>query len=767
MVFIIISAFLTGCSALLYQVIFLRDFLTLYYGNELCIGSVLALWLLGTSIGGVIGAKATGYFRKNRKKLLVVLFFLVHLLFPILLFLLRTRLDIFVKSKGEYLPVYYLAVQCILFMFPLNFIIGFMFPVFCACAKKTVNNGFAVGLIYLSQSAGALFGGIVFTFVLIDRVDYFQIALVLLVLSVIIITLNFSKRNSLWRIGLVLLILTSYVFFFKGMAGVAKYTVIKRWDVFFSPLPLAESIDTRFQNVAIGTQGEQIDIYTNLKYQFSLPDPYSNEIFAQVILCQSLDPENILLVGGAYSGIVDACLAHNPDKIDIVEIDEDYIREIEKFLSAESKKAINNRKISLYFTDARFFIKNRKQLYDVIFINTPDPDTAMLNRFYTADFFRELKRVMPDNGICAFKARSVPNYIGDEIARYNRTIYSTLRNNFEDVIVVPGEDKIFIACKNRNVLSADPQVLVNRYKERADKREIFSPQIFFPIFEPERMKFCEKTLSENMGDTRINTDNNPIAYYINLYLWDNISGSKLRPFLKFVEKIRPVHTVFILAILMSVFFIVQFIKPFSLKQNYFFKIILYWIIFSTGFTGMGIELFLLFMFQNIFGYLYSMIGLIVALFMFGLVTGSLAAMLCVNKAKSVSSIMKILIISEISIPLLSFSLPFFMTTLTSANNTLFIHCIFTFLVVLCGFLTGIEFPLAVHLLSKLNDDIGFSSGILSNADHLGAFFGSLVVGTFFIPILGTVNTVFIIGCLNLSSFILIVTSPVSLKWLKK
>jgi len=766
MILIIVSAFIIGCSALLYQVIFLREFLTIYYGNELCIGSVLALWLLGTAIGGAVGAKAVNFFKKNCERHLFCLFFLVHFLFPILLFLLRNSIAFFVKSKGEYLPVYHLFFQCVIFMLPLNFIIGFVFPLFCDCAQKKCRNGLAVGSIYLSQSAGALFGGIVFTFFFIGRIDYFQIALIQLALSAVIVILRFNKQKIILKILFVLFAVCASAWMFYLMPHIEKYSVSKRWEAFFSPLPLSESIDTRYQNAAVGKQDSQVDVYTNLKYQFSLPDPYANEIYSQIILCQSVESKNILLIGGAYSGIAQACLRHNPNKIDIIELDEKYVDIIQKNLSSDFKSFYDKKIVSLYFTDARFFIKNKKILYDIVFINIPDPDTAMLNRFYTEDFFKELKRVISPNGICAFKARSVPNYIGDEIARYNKTIYRTLKNNFEDVIVVPGEDKIFIACKNKNILSTNPRTLIGRFRDRVEEKTVFSPEIFVPIFEPGRIKFLEEKLSENLSDTRVNTDSNPIAYYINLYLWDEFSGSKLRPVLVFIEKIRPVHAVFALLVLMGTLFIPQIIKPFAYNDKKIFKIILYWIIFSTGFTGMGIELFLLFMFQNIFGYLYSMIGFIVGLFMFGLVAGALTAMTCVNKSKSASFILKILVLAEICIPVLSFTLPFFMETLTGINNIAYIHVVFAVLVALCGFLTGLEFPLAVHLFNKLNPGIGFSSGILANADHLGAFFGALAVGTFFIPILGTVNTVYIIGFLNLSSFILLVCSPVSLRLLK-
>ena len=44
-------------------------------------------------------------------------------------------------------------------------------------------------------------------------------------------------------------------------------------------------------------------------------------------------------------------------------------------------------------------------------------------------------------------------------------------------------------------------------------------------------------------------------------------------------------------------------------------------IVSTGFAGMALEIILIFAFQNIYGYVYENIGLIIAVFMFGVSLG--------------------------------------------------------------------------------------------------------------------------------------------------
>ena len=54
-------------------------------------------------------------------------------------------------------------------------------------------------------------------------------------------------------------------------------------------------------------------------------------------------------------------------------------------------------------------------------------------------------------------------------------------------------------------------------------------------------------------------------------------------------------------------------------------------IFTTGLLGMSIDVFGLYVFQSMFGYVYQEAGLIVAVFMMGLTLGGLAGTMIVGR----------------------------------------------------------------------------------------------------------------------------------------
>ena len=168
-----------------------------------------------------------------------------------------------------------------------------------------------------------------------------------------------------------------------------------------------------------------------------------------------------------------------------------------------------------------------------------------------------------------------------------------------------------------------------------------------------------------------------------------------------------------------------------------------WAIFTTGFAAMAFEIILIFSFQNIYGYVYEMLGLIIGVFMLGMLAGAVFSNNALIKFQSPGTT---LLANEILIVVFAFILPLFIP-LKALSITGFIF--------IAGFLTGMEFPLACRLYSGDKGRIGPTAGIIDGADLLGACLGVILTGTVFVPLLGTAKTCFLIAALNLSSALLI------------
>ena len=138
---------------------------------------------------------------------------------------------------------------------------------------------------------------------------------------------------------------------------------------------------------------DQYSIYGNGQILTSFPDPYQSALKAHFILCEHPHPEKVLLIGGGISGIIKEILKHPVKTLHYVELDATLVGMGRKYLPSEDKMALRDPRVTIFLNDGRYYVKKCQEHYDVIILNLPDPSTALLNRFYTLNFFTEITRI--------------------------------------------------------------------------------------------------------------------------------------------------------------------------------------------------------------------------------------------------------------------------------------------------------------------------------------------------------------------------------------
>jgi predicted membrane-bound spermidine synthase len=76
-------------------------------------------------------------------------------------------------------------------------------------------------------------------------------------------------------------------------------------------------------------------------------------------------------------------------RVDYVELDPTVLQLARRYFPEEWPRLEADPRVHVHNMDGRLYIKTTAQKFDVIIVNLPDPQTAQLNRFYTAEFFRE------------------------------------------------------------------------------------------------------------------------------------------------------------------------------------------------------------------------------------------------------------------------------------------------------------------------------------------------------------------------------------------
>ena len=98
----------------------------------------------------------------------------------------------------------------------------------------------------------------------------------------------------------------------------------------------------------------------------------------------------------------------NVEKIDLVDLDAEMIhlfRDSDRFTKLNAE-ALRSPKVTVPNADAFRWIKEAKETYDFIVIDFPDPSNFSLGKLYSVAFYRELTRILADDGAVAVQSTS-------------------------------------------------------------------------------------------------------------------------------------------------------------------------------------------------------------------------------------------------------------------------------------------------------------------------------------------------------------------------
>lgn len=135
-----------------------------------------------------------------------------------------------------------------------------------------------------------------------------------------------------------------------------------------------------------------------------------HEMIAHVPLYVHPNPENVLVIGGGDGGTVRELLRHPEVKrVDLVDIDR-LVSEVSlKYIPSVAGKLLSER-VHCHYEDGVAYIKNSRQKYQVIIIDSTDP-ISVGEGLFTREFYRDCFAHLTDDGILVNQAES-PAFLG-------------------------------------------------------------------------------------------------------------------------------------------------------------------------------------------------------------------------------------------------------------------------------------------------------------------------------------------------------------------
>ncbi|MBU4457332.1 MAG: hypothetical protein KJ902_01180 [Candidatus Omnitrophica bacterium] len=744
-----LSAFILGLTSIIGQIIIIRELIVVFYGNELSLAVILASWLFWTSIGSFLLGRLVDRL-KSKEALLSKIQLLTSIALPLNIILIRNIKSILNISTGKIIGVVPILSSSFLSLSIICMILGFTFTLISKLiSEKSKIPAKEVGKIYLLEGLGASIGGLVFSFFLIKFLSPFQnIFIVASVNLIIAILLNKSMLQLLF------LVILSMGFIFNWPRYLEDYTRSSQ----FKPFELVESIDSIYGNIAVTKTGKEFSFYENGLLLFTSGDILTSEESVHYALLEHPSPEKILLIGGGVSSSLKQILKHPVKQVDYVELDPLIIGLAEKYLPI-----VKDNRVNIINMDGRLFVKskltsqraqraNELNEYDVIILNLPDPYTAMLNRFYSIEFFREAKQILEPGGLISFSLTSSENYINPEQAYYLASIYNTLKKEFKDIKIFPGDSATFLASNKPDMLTYDSDILINRLRERNINTK-FVREYYLPFkLSPLRIKYIEDSIEASMT-AKLNQDFKPIGYLYHTLLWMSLfhSGKGLLPY---IDNINIHLFIFIMIGLILLTFLFQRMKKSSFRAPVALSIA------TTGMSEIAFQIIVILAFQFLYGYMYYKIGVILTSFMIGLVLGSLAINRMLEKLKNERALY---LKTQLAICIYPLILPIIFTYISKTSLSRpelgqALQTSFAFLPIVAGFIGGFQFPLANKICLKDSSEVGKTTGFLYGIDLFGSSVGGLLIGLFLVPMFGIIQTCLLLSILNILVLILLFSS---------
>lgn len=679
---------LLGFVSILAQLLLLREFIRTLHGNELIIGIFLAVWMVLTSFGAWAGAGYRERIKPERLLWMVWLLSLLPLLIHLLLIVVDRTLFLPGFEPGMTASIAYIALLIALFGLLSGFLFGYL--------ARSVTWNKPRSSFYMLDSLGSLAGGILFSGVLVYLLDNLQVLVLLPMVTLVVLWFffRFPDKPAL-RLGLSGF---SILLLAAGMLPGSRLALEK---LHFRDESILYSGDTPYGSLTFTSRDGQVTGYLDRNPVLSSSGTAMAEETVHYPALQHPDPGSFLLIGGILSGNSGEVLKYDPEVFDCCEAVPDLYLRGKQFLPEVPGDPMRFRPV-----DGRKWItREKEQRYDVIIVSAGDPVTLGWNRYYTVEFYRQVKAHLNKGGIFATRLTAGGNYLDDPGGALININYQTLKEVFGHVLIVPGYATYFLASDHP--LTLEIPALVR-------ERGIHTSYVNGDYLDAMHLQFDSDQMMERIRD---------VPGAVNRDLWPRLFFAALNS----VQSRMGEEVLMITGILSALVFLSLLLLYNPPRTG----------MYVAGFTGAGIQMVLILVMQSYFGYAYLVTPLMITIFMGGIVAGSKYGHR-IWRGPSVSHLTGLLWMMSLVAAVLVVLLKWLPLAGHPGVGQVVIGC-FNFIP---GLIVGSVYGMALRLsgVSSFSE-----AGFYYSADLAGAALGTFIPGIFLIPLIGVSNT-FILFC---------------------
>jgi spermidine synthase len=392
--------FAAGFSSAAIQILLVREYLSVFSGNELVIGVIFGLWLLFVALGSLAG------YRMNflpSQRILNALYIL-----SVLLGIFAIRAVRLFFHPGEMIAPWIIPLIVLITQSDAAF--------FCGLVYGRISKIRGGERLYLLENSGALAGLVFVSFGIL--LQWSNGILISATLALFILYAFFSEYPR------IKLSIATYIIPLSLIAGF----------LFLNPISIKWKYSLDIDKIQAGYSGEIAEkkgvsdtliLLNNSLYRAKMTLPSVEQAVHFPIAMHEGKVNRVLVLGNMGQ-----------------------IQEIRKYKNIYIRCLENEPVLSTNGCEYCELEELKKDtLFDVILLGSSMPSTAHSGRYFTEEFFKKIKSLTGEYGVFSFTLPFSENFLSPEEKDLKNLLVGTLERVFKYVMILPGNGYTFVVSE--------------------------------------------------------------------------------------------------------------------------------------------------------------------------------------------------------------------------------------------------------------------------------------------------------------------------------
>lgn len=325
--------------------------------------------------------------------------------------------NIYLKS---YVLVMYAEIIAI------GILVGIEIPVLTRIIEENTQNlRVTLSSIFCFDYIGGLIGSLLFPLLLLPSLGYFTttflVGSVNLAVAMLILFRykKYVKKREMWQVIAGVFLATMVL----GMFGSENIAEQVEDGLYRDKVVLSKQ--TKYQKIVVTKHKDDMRLFIDGNVQFCSLDEYRyHEALVHVPMSVATKKERVLILGGGDGMALREVLKYKQvKKVTMVDLDKEMVELCRTYedIKKLNQGSLDSSKLEVVNEDAYKYLEHSKEVYDIILVDLPDPNSESLNKLYTDLFYRLCAKHLTEEGVMSVQSTS-PYYAGKAYWCINKTI---------------------------------------------------------------------------------------------------------------------------------------------------------------------------------------------------------------------------------------------------------------------------------------------------------------------------------------------------------